>query len=815
MVDESGERVTAIPIEDEMKSSYLDYSMSVIVNRALPDVRDGLKPVHRRILTAMNELNLNPDRPYRKSAKITGDVNGNYHPHGTSAIYETLVRMAQDFSLRYPLVDGQGNFGSVDGDSPAAERYTEAKLTRVSMEMLADIEKETVDFRPNYDNTREEPVVLPARFPNLLVNGTSGIAVGMATNMPPHNLREIVDATVRIIDEPALPDEELLKLVSGPDFPTAGIIMGRQGIRDLYLTGRGHIRVRARAEIETYKGDRERIIITEIPYMVNKGALLETMAHLVRDGVIPGISDLRDESDRRGMRIVIEIKRDAPSQVVLNQLYKHTTLQTTFGAINLALVNSRPEVLTLKQVIDHFIDHRKIVIVRRTKFELAAAERRAHILEGYKIALDNIDELITLIRAAKDPGEARVNMMARFGLSEIQANAILEMRLQRLTGLERDKIETEYREVIQLIEELRSILASELKVREIIKKELSEMREKYGDERRTEIAAAADDFVAEDLIADEDVVITVSHQGYIKRLPIATYRSQKRGGRGIQGAATRDEDFVQHLFIASTHAYLLFFTDRGRCYWLKVHEVPEAGRAARGKFIVNLVNLQKDEKITALVPTKEFDENHFLILVTKKGTIKKTTLAAYGNPRKAGIIAIDLKDDDTLVDAALTDGQREIVIAKRQGLAIRFNESTVRAMGRTAGGVRGVTLEGEDDWVIGMVALEGGEHSTVLAVTENGYGKRSPVEDYRITGRGGKGVITIKNTPRNGPLIAIKEVKPEDQLMIMTRMGVVIRLKIADVSLLGRNTQGVRMVNLDEGDGVIDVARIFSDDDEA
>lgn len=815
MADDSGERIIAVPIEDEMRVSYLDYSMSVIVNRALPDVRDGLKPVHRRIMVAMNELNLSPDRPYRKSAKITGDVNGNYHPHGTSAIYETLVRMAQEFSLRYPLVDGQGNFGSVDGDAPAAERYTEARLTRVAVEMLEDIEKETVDYRPNYDNTREEPVVLPAKFPNLLVNGTAGIAVGMATNMPPHNLREIVDATVRVIDEPALPDEDLLRIVSGPDFPTAGIILGRQGIRDLYLTGRGHIRVRARAEIETFKGDRERIIVTEIPYMVNKGALLETMAGLVRDGVIPGISDLRDESDRRGMRIVIEIKRDAPSQVVLNQLFKHTSLQTTFGAINLALVNNRPEVLTLKQVIGHFIEHRKEVIVRRTRYDLAAAERRAHILEGYKIALDNIEELIALIRAAKDPSEAREKMMARFGLSEIQANAILEMRLQRLTGLERDKIETEYREVIQLIEELRSILASELKVREIIKAELQMLREKFGDDRRTEIAAAAEDFSIEDLIADEDVVITVSHQGYIKRLAVNTYKSQKRGGRGVIGAGTRDEDFVQHLFIASTHAYILFFTDRGRCYWLKVHEVPEAGRTARGKFIANLVNLQKDEKITALVHTREFGESNFLTLVTKKGTIKKTTLSAYGNPRKAGIIAIDLKDEDMLVDAVLTDGNREILIAKRQGLAIRFNESTVRSMGRTAGGVRGVTLEGDDDWVIGMVALEGGENSTVLAVTENGYGKRSPVEDYRITGRGGKGVITIKNTPRNGPLIAIKEVKPEDQLMIMTRNGVVIRLKIADVSLLGRNTQGVRMVNLEEGDGVIDVARIYSEDDEA
>jgi DNA gyrase subunit A len=812
MADELGERIIAIPIEDEMQTSYLDYSMSVIVNRALPDVRDGLKPVHRRILVAMNELNLAPDRPYRKSAKITGDVNGNYHPHGTTAIYDTLVRMAQDFSLRYPLIDGQGNFGSVDGDAPAAERYTEARLTRVAVDMLDDLEKETVDFRPNYDNTREEPVVLPGRLPNLLVNGTSGIAVGMATNIPPHNLGEIVDATVRVIDEPTLPDEALLDIVHGPDFPTAGIILGRQGIRDCYLTGRGLIRVRARAEIEPWKNDRERIIVTEIPYMVNKAALLESMAHLVRDGVIPGISDLRDESDRQGMRIVIEIKKDSPSQVVLNQLFKHTAMQQTFGANCVALVNNRPEVLTLKQLIHHFIEHRKEVIVRRTKFDLAAAEKRAHILEGYKIALDNIEELIKLIRAAKDPSEARTGMMARFGLSEIQANAILEMRLQRLTGLERDKIETEYREVIQLIEELKSILASELKVREIIKKELFELKEKYGDKRRTEIALAADDFTAEDLIADEDMVVTISHQGYVKRLPTNTYRSQRRGGRGIIGAGTRDEDFVQHLFIASTHAYLLIFTDRGRCHWLKVYEIPEGSRQAKGKSIANLLNLQPGEKLNAILPVKEFTDDRFVILVTRKGIIKKTTLSAYGNVRKAGIIAINLRDEDTLIDAALTDGQREILIAKRQGKAIRFNEATVRPMGRTAGGVRGVTLE-EDDAVIGMVALEGGENMTVLAVTENGYGKQSPVEDYRVTGRGGKGVITIKNTPRNGPLVAIKEVRPDDQLMIMTRNGVIIRLKIAEVSVLGRNTQGVRMVNVDEGDAVVDVARIIEDDE--
>jgi len=810
--DNSGERIIAIPIEDEMQTSYLDYSMSVIVNRALPDVRDGLKPVHRRVLIAMNELNLSPERPYRKSAKITGDVNGNYHPHGTTAIYDTLVRMAQNFSLRYPLVDGQGNFGSVDGDAPAAERYTEARLTRVAMEMLEDFEKETVNLRPNYDNTREEPVVLPAKIPNLLVNGTTGIAVGMATNIPPHNMGEVIDATIRIIDEPTIPDEELLTIVKGPDFPTGGIILGRQGIRDCYLTGRGLIRVRARAEIESWKNDRERIIVTEIPYMVNKASLLADMARLVREGVIPGISDLRDESDREGMRMVIEIKKDSPSQVVLNQLYKHTAMQQTFGAINLALVNNRPEILTLKQLLHHFIEHRKDVIVRRTRYDLSQAEKRAHILEGYKIALDNIEELIKLIRAAKDTAEARVGMMARFALTEIQANAILEMRLQRLTGLEREKIESEYREIIQLIEELRAILASEQRVKDIIKAELAEMKQKFGDKRRTEIALAAEDFTAEDLIADEDMIVTISHQSYIKRLTTNTYRSQRRGGRGIIGAGTREADFVQHLFIASTHAYLLIFTDRGRCYWLKVYEIPEGSRTAKGKSIANLVNLAPGEKINTIVPVKEFDDEHFLILVTKKGTIKKTTLSSYGNPRKAGIIAINLRDEDTLIDAALTDGKREILIAKRQGNVIRFNESTVRPMGRTAGGVRGVTLE-EDDDVIGMVALEGGEQSTVLAVTQNGFGKRSPVEDYRVTGRGGKGVITIKNTPRNGPLVAIKEVTLEDQLMIITRNGVVIRLRIKEVSELGRNTQGVRMVNVDEGDAVMDVARLMDDDE--
>ena len=801
------ERVIPAVIEEEMRTAYLDYSMSVIVNRALPDVRDGLKPVQRRILVAMNDLNLEPNRPYRKSAKITGDVNGNYHPHGTQAIYDTMVRLAQDFSLRYLLVDGQGNFGSVDGDSAAAERYTEARLSRPATEVLSDLDKGTVDFRPNYENVREEPVVLPGRFPNLLCNGATGIAVGMATNIPPHNLNEIADAVCALVDDPDLSEEELLSLVPGPDFPTGGIIMGREGIENAYRTGRGLITVRARAEIEPMRNDREMIVVTELPYMVNKSTLLEKIADLVRSGSIPSISDLRDESDRQGMRMVIELKRDAVSQVVLNRLYKHTAMQTTFGANLLALVKGRPETMSLRTMVAHFIEHRREVIVRRTRFDLDQAEKRAHILEGLRIALDHIDEIVALIRASKDTAEAKAGLVAKFSLSEIQAQAILDMRLARLTGLERGKIEAEYAELQKLIAELKAILASEQKIRELIQADMLELKAKYGDPRRTEIRAAEGDFSIEDLIADEDVVVSISHLGYIKRQPMNTYRRQRRGGRGVTGQSTRQDDFVEHLFIASTHAYVLTFTNLGRVYWLKVHTIPQAGRTAKGKAIVNLVQLKPGERIASVEVTREFDANHYLFFCTRLGRVKKTVLSAYGNPRRDGIIAISLAEGDELINVALTDGKRDVVLAKSRGRAIRFNEEDVRPMGRGARGVRGVTLDGGEDHVVDMVVLRTLEQ-TLLTVTENGYGKRSPVEDYRVTGRGGKGIITIKATERNGSLVAIREVEDEDELMITTRNGIVIRLPIKDVSTLGRNTQGVKLINVGEGDAVADVARI-------
>src|SRR5213593_104286 len=754
-----------IYIEDEMRNSYIDYSMSVIISRALPDVRDGLKPVHRRILVAMRELNLLHDRPFRKSAKITGDVTGNYHPHGTAAVYETMVRMAQTFSMRYPLVDGQGNFGSVDGDAPAAERYTEARLTEFAEEMLRDIERDTVDMRPNYDESREEPVVLPAAVPNLLVNGSAGIAVGMATNVPPHNLREIVDAIHHVIDHPDCVVDDLLTMVQGPDFPTGGVIYGRQGIQDCYRTGRGHIAVRSRATIEEIRKDREAIIVTEIPYMVSKAALLEKIAELVKDGPLDGISDLRDESDRDGMRIVIELKRDAQPKVVLNQLFKHTQMQTTFGA---------------------------------------------NMLEGLKIALDHIDEIVALIRAAADTEGARTGLMSRFGLSEIQANAILEMRLSRLTGLERQKVEDEYLEVIQLIERLKAILDSPAKVLQIIKDEMAAVRERFGDERRTEIVAGSGEFEAEDLIAEEDMVITISHAGYIKRLPVTTYRSQRRGGRGVTGAGTREEDFIEHLFIASTHSYILVFTDRGRVYWLKVHEVPQGGRTAKGKAIVNMVEMSQQERVAAVLPVKEFQDTHFIFLVTRGGTVKKTPLSAYSNPRRGGIVAIGVDVEDSLIDAVITDGTQDIILQKRNGKAIRFNEQDVRPMGRTAYGVRGVTLE-EDDAVVGMIAVK--REASLLVATENGYGKRSPISEYRITGRGGKGIISIQATERNGRVVAALEVVPSDQVMLITRGGIVIRTKVSEISEIGRNTQGVRLINLEAGDQLIDVARVEEKDE--
>jgi len=806
-------------IEDEMKTSYIDYSMSVIVSRALPDVRDGLKPSQRRILVAMNDLNLAPGRGYRKCAKIAGDTSGNYHPHGEAVVYPTLVRLAQNWVMRYPLVDGQGNFGSIDGDAPAAMRYTEARLTALAVEMLADLEKETVNFRPNYDETREEPTVLPGVLPNLLVNGCSGIAVGMATEVPPHNLTEVCNAIAHVIDHPDATPSQLMKFVRGPDFPTGGIINGIQGIRDCYTTGRGLIQVRAKVQVEEGKGGRMSLIATEIPFQVNKASLLEKIADLVRQGRVTGISDLRDESDRDGMRIVIELKKDANPRVVLNQLFVHTPLQTTFGAIMLALVNNRPQVLTLRALIDEYIRHRQEVVRRRTAFNLAEAERRAHILEGLKIALDNLDAVITLIRKAKDVDTARSGLMASFTLSEIQADAILEMRLARLTGLERSKIEQEYLEVIQLIEQLRSILASPQKMLAIIRAEVERIRDKYGDERRTEIAVVEGEIGYEDTIEQKDMVITISHAGYIKRQEISAYRSQRRGGKGVIGARTREEDYIEHLFVANTHAYLLILTDRGRCYWLKVHELDQAGRMAKGRPLVNhLEGMGREERVQAVVAVKEFDDRHYLVCATRKGLIKKTVLSAYSHPRKAGINAVLLEEGDGLIDAILTDGTQDIILAKKKGLAIRFHESEVRPMGRTAYGVKAVTLDDVADEVMSMVGVK--RQATLLAVTEHGYGKRSEISEYRVSHRGGKGIITIKTTDRNGDIVAVKEVVDGDELMIITRSGQMIRMPMSGISVIGRNTQGVRLVNLAAAetgellpDAVAAVTRVVSEDD--
>jgi DNA gyrase subunit A len=785
--------------------------MSVIISRALPDVRDGLKPVHRRVLTAMNDLSLAHNRAYRKSAKVTGDVTGNYHPHGTTAVYDTIVRMAQDFALRYPLVDGQGNFGSVDGDPAAAERYTEVRMTAFAEELLADLEKETVDFGPNYDESRTMPLVLPAKVPNLLVNGAAGIAVGMATNIPPHNIREICDASIAVLDNPDIPDEELLRIVKGPDFPTAGIVLGKLGIREAYTTGRGRVIVRARTHVEETKGDREAIIIDELPYQVNKATLIERIADLVKDDVISEIADIRDESNREGMRVVIILKRDADARVVENQLFKHTQMQITFGIIMLALVNNRPEVLSLHELIQHWLNHREAVVVRRTKFELRKAEERAHILEGLRIALDHIDAVVALIRASRDVETARNGLMAQFKLSEAQSNAILEMRLQRLTGLERQKVEDEYNELLKLIAELKAILADRQRVLGVIRTEIAEIREAYGDERKTEIVDAGPaDFNVEDLIAEEDMVITISHAGYIKRIALDAYRQQKRGGRGVTGIKMRDEDFVEHIFIASTHSYILFFTDLGRCHWVKVHEIPEAGRAARGKAIVNLLGLQEGERISGRVPVSEFREDQYLVLATKRGIIKKTVLSDYGRPRRGGIIAVNLRDGDALIAAAITNGSQEIVLAKKNGRTIRFNESGVRAMGRAATGVKGTTLVGDDE-VVGMVVVGAG--ATLLSVTENGFGKRSPLEDYPVKNRGGIGVINIKTTERNGKVVTIQEVKDNDQMMIITKNGIVIRCPISGISIIGRNTQGVRLINLEDTDRVVDVAHLAMEDE--
>jgi DNA gyrase subunit A len=801
-------------IEDEMKNSYIDYAMSVIVGRALPDVRDGLKPVHRRILFAMKEMGLRHNTAYKKSARVVGDVLGKYHPHGDTAVYDAMVRMVQDFSLRYPLVEGQGNFGSIDGDSAAAMRYTEVRMDAIADEMLADIDKDTVDFTPNYDGSLLEPVIMPAKLPGLLINGSSGIAVGMATNIPTHNLTEVIDGVSAYIDNPEIPIADLTKIIKGPDFPTGGIITGKTGIKEYMETGRGSVKIRAKAEIEEMKGNREAIIVRELPYQVNKAQLLETIAGLVRDKKIDGISDLRDESDRDGIRMVIEIKRDGNAQIVLNQLFKHTQLETSFGVIMLALVNNKPKVLNIRELLHHYVEHRKVVIVRRTKFELAKAEARAHILEGLKIALDNLDAIIKTIKESKDTDIARTNLMSRFKLSKIQAQAILDMRLQQLTGLERKKIEDEYLDVIKTIERLKGILADPKKVLAIIKEELAVIRDKYGDERRTKITAAVAELDIEDLIQEEEVVVTMSHAGYIKRLPVTTYRAQKRGGKGIAGMATREEDFVESLFITNTHASMLFFTTRGRVYWSRVYEIPEGGRASKGKAIVNLLQLSSlEEKITAAIPIRSFEEEKetYLLMCTRQGTIKKTPLSEFANPRKGGIIAIGLDDGDVLIEVKHTDGKSEVIIATKQGLAIRFKEKEVRPIGRAGKGVRGMSIEDNDE-VVGMEAV--GPKDVILAACVNGHGKRTDVDAYRLQARGGKGVINIKTTDRNGHVIGIKKANKEDELMLMTEKGITIRLPVKDVSIIGRNAQGVRLVRLDEGDKLAAIATVVKEDDE-
>ncbi len=803
------ERLGQIAIEDEMRSSYLDYAMSVIVGRALPDVRDGLKPVHRRILHGMNEMGLAANRPYRKSAKIVGEIMGNYHPHGDSAIYDTLVRMAQNFNMRYMLVDGQGNYGSMDGDAAAAMRYTEARLTKLAEELLADIEKETVDFGPNYDESLVEPLVLPSRVPNLLVNGAGGIAVGYATNIPTHNLGEVIEGLLLLLENADVTIAQLMKKIPGPDFPTAGFIYGTAGIKDAYETGRGLLTVRAKVAIETdERTDRERLIITEIPYQVNKSKLIEKIADLAQEDRVTGISDIRDESDREGVRVVIELKRNEIPLVVLNNLYKHSQLQTTFGVNMLALVNNRPEVLNLKRILEAFVEHRRDVVVRRTAYDLRKAEERAHILEGLKIALDNLDAVIALIRRSQSPDVARAGLMQEFRLSEIQANAILEMRLQRLTQLERDKLVEEYREVLKTIEYLRSVLGSEALVRTIIRDELIEIKEKYQDERRTKIVKEEAELTLEDLIAEEEVVVTISHTGYIKRNAVTLYRAQRRGGKGKIAMGIKEEDFVETLFTASTHDALLFFTDAGKVYWLKVHEIPEASRAAKGKALVNLLALSKDEKVTASLPVKEFRADRFIIMGTKLGVIKKTELSAYGNPRQGGIIALSLDAGDKLIGVDLTDGQREILLGTKQGITIRFKEEDVRAMGRTAHGVRGITLEAGDE-VIGMETITPDSTTAILTVTEGGYGKRTPVNEYRIQGRGGKGIISVKTTERNGPAVGFLQVRDEDEIMLMAAQGKVLRCKVDDIREIGRNTQGVRLLDMDgDEDRVVAVVRL-------
>ena len=799
-------KVVPLNIADEMRDSYLDYAMSVIIARAIPHVRDGLRPVHRRILYAMYREGLLSSKRYSKSAGVVGEVLKKYHPHGDMAVYDSLVRMAQEWNLRYPLIDGQGNFGSIDGDSAAAYRYTEARLTQLAEEILADIDKDTVDFIPNFDESTQEPVLLPSRIPNLLINGSDGIAVGMATKIPPHNLSEIINGLIALVKKPSLSIGELTKLIPGPDFPTGAFVHGMEGIKEAYSKGKGILQLRARTMIEPVaKGDRENIIVSEIPFQVNKARLIEKIAELIHEGKIEGVSDLRDESDKDGLRIVIELKKGTVAGVILNQLFKHTAMQTTFGIILLAIVDGQPKILNIKSALELFLDHRKNVVIRRTAFELKNAEQRAHILEGLKIALDNLDAVISLIRKSKSPQEAKTGLIKKYSMSEIQAQAILEMRLQRLTALEREKILEEYEEIQTLIKKLKAILKDEQKVWDIIVEELQEIKDKYGDVRRTEIIARSQDLSVEDLITEEEMVVTLSHTGYIKRNPISIYRAQRRGGRGKTGMTIRDEDFVSSLFIASTHHYLLIFSTKGRVYWVKVHEIPQAGRTAKGKPIANLIQMSSEEKIAAVLPVRQFEEGKYVTLMTKNGTIKKTDLMAFSRPRVSGIIALTIDDDDLLIGVSLTDGQRDIFIGTREGQAIRFNESQVRSMGRSATGVRGIGLA-KNDSVIGFEALH--EGNSILTVTENGFGKRTDVEEYRQQGRGGSGVITIKTTDRNGFVIGVNQVNDADDVMIITNRGKIIRMKVNQISIIGRNTQGVRLISLESGEKVVGLAKL-------
>lgn len=812
------EKIVKVNIETQMKAAYIDYSMSVIVSRALPDVRDGLKPVHRRVLFGMLDLGVLSNRPYKKSARIVGEVLGKYHPHGDTSVYDAMVRMAQDWSLRYPLVDGQGNFGSIDGDNPAAMRYTEARLRKIAEELLEDIDKNTVDFQLNFDDSLEEPKVLPAKIPNLLINGASGIAVGMATNMPPHNLSQVIDGTIAYIDDREITIEGLMQYIKAPDFPTGGIIYGYEGVREAFETGRGRIVVRGEARIEPMPGGKDRIVVSSIPYMINKAEMIRRTAELINEKKIEGIVDIRDESDRKGLRIVYELKKDAVANVILNKLYQMTALQTAFNVNNVALVHGKPKTLNLKELIHYFVEHRHEVIVRRTQFELEQAEKRAHILEGLLIALDHLDEVIALIRASRTPDEAKEGLMSQFGLSEVQAKAILEMRLQRLTGLERDKIRLEYEELLKQIAYLRSILADESLRMKIIKDELLEVKEKFGDEPRTTIEYTAEDFRMEDMIPDEEVVITISHLGYMKRTPLVEYRRQNRGGRGARGSDLRGEDFVEHLFVASTHNYMLLFTDKGKCFWLRAYEVPEGTKNSKGRAIQNLLNIDPDDKVRAFIKItnlldEEYLNNNFIILCTKKGVIKKTNLEAFSRPRQAGIIAININENDQLLDAKLTNGTNEVMLALRSGRAIRFNESKVRPMGRNAAGVKGITLGNGDDEVIGMICVEN-ENFDVLVVSENGYGKRSSLADYRVTNRGGKGVKTINITTKTGKLISIKEVSDTDDLIIINKSGILIRLGVKELRVMGRATQGVRLINLRDEDAIASVAKVEVDESE-